>query len=189
MKNVRIFGIVAAPLLLLIALTLTLRLFSDPSEAAVRPGKETPAPDNGYIPTPSRPADEATQKELVRVTSGQLQAIRKADWEGALKFSAPTFREATPPERFKQMIQANYGELTRSIRESCDAGLVTNNSAQIRVQLTLPDADRYAVIYALQRVDGNWRIIGCEPPTPILETPRATKSALPDGVGKLRSAK
>jgi hypothetical protein len=162
MPKTRTLLVAAAPVLLLIILSLTSRLLPlAPSE------NEDGGPDRrserpGPRPTPW-PVDAKTQKAIETAVSGQLTAIRKRDFKAALTFSSPDFRQMWTPEQFGSMIADGYADMLASTDWKFSKALNFGYEVHIPVELNGPNGRKYSHVYMLTSLGGKWYVVSCAP--------------------------
>jgi hypothetical protein len=134
-----------------------------------------PAGSRPKRPRPSpKPADDVAQKAIEASVRGQLGAITRGDYRGALDFALPAFRDATNPGRFAEMVGRGYPVMTE-VRSTdfARATLFGGESAVVNVTVSgeTQGAVRYA--YRLFRVrtggerDGRWYVAEVAPVGPM----------------------
>ncbi|HVK02607.1 MAG TPA: DUF4864 domain-containing protein, partial [Armatimonadaceae bacterium] len=103
---------------------------------------------------------------LEKVVAGQIDCFGRDDYEGALAFAEPRFRESWSPENFRAMVAGAYQPLTLRYRATFGRGRVTDSSATLPVTLLSGDGEKVLYAYSLARVDGKWYVAGVAPTGP-----------------------
>jgi hypothetical protein len=106
--------------------------------------------------------DDATRAAIQGVISHQLDAFSQNDPKSAESFAAPAIQSRFPePAAFFEMVKRNYGALVKP--KSTQFGEMTSSPHGPLQKMTIVAADGsvWTAVYALQQVDGHWRISGC----------------------------
>ena len=107
------------------------------------------------------PADEAAIHSTI---SGQLDAFRRDDADGAFAFAAPAIQGMFgTASNFLAMVQQGYRPVYRP--RSTDFTTLTDENGEIvqLVELIGPDGLAYTARYTMEHeADGSWRISGCQ---------------------------
>ncbi len=107
------------------------------------------------------PADEAAIHATI---TGQLDAFRRDDADGAFAFAAPSIQGMFhTPANFLAMVQQGYRPVYRP--RSADFTTLTDENGEIvqLVELIGPDGLSYTARYTMEHeADGSWRISGCQ---------------------------
>jgi hypothetical protein len=156
----------AMPLLLLIILTLLFRFLPAILGESTENAAAAPPPANPLPPQPRvvyKPVDDATQKAISSVVDGQLTAIQKRDFAGALKFSAPDFRASWSPERFGAMLADGYGLMLSTTGWTMERAKTSGMDAQINVRVRGQNGQEALHMFILSQHDDKWYVSGCTP--------------------------
>ena len=106
--------------------------------------------------------DAATRSAIQGVIAKQLDAFGHADAKGAEAFAAPSIRERFPePADFLAMVKENYRALINPRSTSFGEATPSPHGPLQKVTIVAADGTVWIAIYALEQVDGEWRINGC----------------------------
>lgn len=183
-------GVAVLPLGLLLALGLGVR-FLPAMMAAVpeqpddsRPPVVTPHPHPNVpkrpVPKPM-PVDAQVQKAVELLVAGQIDAIGRGDYDGALRLASRSFRESWTPDRFRDMIVGMYPPLIEVRQRSFDGAKQIGDMYILPVTVVNHAGERHRYLYQMAHdLDGNLRVTGC--------SPIPDSSEMPGGSGKQRDA-
>lgn len=121
------------------------------------------------------PADPATQQAIAVSITGQINAVRRGEYERALSFSTEPFRASMSPQRFREVIEKDFSALTGSTGQKIGPALIQASSAAVEVIVTGPrQNDRNKFGFTLVQEAGSWKILSCTP----LQFPRRSEGNL-----------
>ena len=105
--------------------------------------------------------DAGTKAALQGVVTKQLDAFRRGDAAAAEAFAAPGIRNQFPdPAKFFDMVKSQYGALIKP-KSTTFAGVEASPHGPVqKVTVVASDGTVWAAMYAFEKVDGEWRIIG-----------------------------
>ena len=97
------------------------------------------------------------------VIDDQLEAFQRDDWAGAFAFASPSIRSMfQTPENFGRMVRGGYAMVWRpSAVEYGPLEQTPRGPVQI-VYFTDAAGERWVAAYAMEQVDGAWRIDGVQ---------------------------
>ena len=106
--------------------------------------------------------DAATRTAIQGVITRQLDAFGHADARGAEAFAAPAIQDRFPePSDFFAMVKENYAALINPKSASFDETTPSPHGPLQKVTIVAADGTVWTAIYALEQVDGEWRIDAC----------------------------
>ncbi len=111
----------------------------------------------------SAEAAEPEASEITRTIARQIEAFRRNDAAAAFAIAAPAIQKRfVDPATFMAMVAQGYPQVfrPRSIRFAEQA--VRGDDAVQKVIVVGPDGVVVAALYQLVRIDGTWRINGCQ---------------------------
>ena len=108
------------------------------------------------------PYDAATRSAIQGVIAKQLDAFGHADAKGAEAFAAPSIQDRFPePAEFYAMVKENYGALINPKSTSFGETTPSPHGPLQKVTVVAADGTVWTAIYALEQVNGEWRIDAC----------------------------
>jgi hypothetical protein len=123
-----------------------------------------PAP-KASAPRTVRPPTEKERKDATVAIEGQLKAFKANDWEAAARYQHSDLRKAFPDlQTFRAAIRqgypqfANYKSVTFGESRCSQSG----DRFEIRVLVTGVDGVSVKATYALQREEGEYRVVGVD---------------------------
>ena len=160
MHSKRAALVATLPVFLLLLVTLAVRFL--PSLATTPDTPPPPASDTAPPQAPSLPADAATQTATEKVASAQLAAFQKGDYKAALAHASRGFQASgITPERFKSIIEAQYGPLTRGRPEFGPAWVSPNGMVSLPFNIKREQGGPFTFEYLLGKERGAWVIFSC----------------------------
>ena len=106
--------------------------------------------------------DATTQGELQGIITKQLSALGRDDAKEAESFASPQLRERYPdPLGFLAMVKENYAPLLKPRSTHFDEISDSPHGPVQKMTLVADDGTVWTVVYAFERVGGEWRISGC----------------------------
>ena len=106
--------------------------------------------------------DAATRTAIQGVISRQLDAFGHDDATGAEAFAAPAIQDRFPrPADFFAMVRENYGALIKPKSTSFGETTPSPHGPLQKVTIVAADGTVWTAIYALEQVNGEWRIDAC----------------------------
>lgn len=106
--------------------------------------------------------DAATQKQLEAAVGGQLAALRRQDWAGALKFADASLQKDWTERAFQDIIQkTGFSIMPESSRQECRKALQANQLTTMLVTVRRLNGDGAGFVYRLVREGNQWRIASC----------------------------
>jgi len=119
-------------------------------------------------PGPAARADEPeafdaqTRGALRDVITKQLAAFDHGDGTEAEKFASPALREKFPdPAGFLDMVKENYAPLVKPRSTHFEETSDSPHGPLQKMTVVASDGTVWTVVYAFERVGGEWRISGC----------------------------
>jgi len=115
-------------------------------------------------PTPGESSLPAKEwKEIRKVISDQLQALKAGDGAKAMTFAVPGIQaQFGTPENFLRMVRTGYAPLLNARYTLFLEGAVVEGVTVQPLRLVLPDNTVLVALYQMQRqANGRWRIAGC----------------------------
>ncbi|MGE5616093.1 MAG: DUF4864 domain-containing protein [Bacillota bacterium] len=110
------------------------------------------------VPLAARDADE-----VKAVVEAQLDAFRHDDAARAFAYAAPDIQKTFgTPERFIEMVKSAYAVVYRPHNVSFEAPAAIDGEVFQPVRMTDAEGHAWIAIYPMTRVDGRWRINGCQ---------------------------
>ena len=110
------------------------------------------------------PVSAGDQAAIRSVITGQIDAFRRDDADGAFRLAAPSIQGMFgTPGTFIEMVRRGYAAVYRP--RSFDFAALTQEAGMISqfVELVGPDGVAYTARYMMEEEpDGSWRISGCE---------------------------
>ena len=105
--------------------------------------------------------DAGTKAALQGVVTKQLEALGRDDAAAAEAFAAPEIRSKFPdPASFLAMVKSSYGALIKP-KTTTFAGVESSPHGPLqKVTVVAADGTVWMAIYAFEKVDDQWRIIG-----------------------------
>ena len=105
--------------------------------------------------------DAVTKAALQAVVTKQLEALGRDDGAAAEAFAAPAIRSKFPdPASFLAMVKSSYGALIKP-KTTNFAGVESSPHGPLqKVTVVAADGTVWTAIYAFEKVEGEWRIIG-----------------------------
>lgn len=137
------------------------------ADATPEPGPEA-APDAPVAPLQPdapdvAPCEPDQQEEMTASVEGQLDALSRDDFDGAMEFSSEGYRAATPPETFEQMITEGFPELRRSERADVAGCLTDGRVATLQVRIADEIGVEVGIVYLMELGNDGWGIAGAVP--------------------------
>ena len=106
--------------------------------------------------------DAATRTAIQSVIAKQLDAFGHADAKGAEAFAAPAIQDRFPePSEFFAMVRENYAALINPKSTSFGETTPSPHGPLQKVTIVAADGTVWTAIYALEQVNGEWRIDAC----------------------------
>ncbi len=106
--------------------------------------------------------DAATRTAIQGVIAKQLDAFGHADAKGAEAFAAPAIQDRFPePSEFFAMVKENYAALINPKSTSFGETTPSPHGPLQKVTIVAADGTVWTAIYALEQVNGEWRIDAC----------------------------
>jgi hypothetical protein len=106
--------------------------------------------------------DVQTRGALRDVITKQLAAFGRDDGTEAEKFASPALREKFPdPAGFLDMVKENYAPLVKPRSTHFEETSDSPHGPLQKMTVVASDGTVWTVVYAFERVDGEWRISGC----------------------------
>lgn len=110
----------------------------------------------------TQPYDAATRAALQAVIAQQIDAFNRGDAKAAESFAAPALRSKYPDaDRFFAMVKTSYAALIHPRSTSFGETADSPHGPLQNVVVVAADGTVWKAIYAFQKVEGGWRIIGC----------------------------
>ena len=182
-RNVLLYAL--APLVLLALLTAGVRLVGDTARkkeaeaeavtrqqwsAAREQGKNVRKKNQLMIPKSAITlADAKTQSALAAVVRGQLEAIKKQNYQKALTYATPALQSSMRPDAFADMLQHGYSPLLsiKSIligHAQLNSRLISGGNAfqqaYVPVEIHTTSGGVVTYAYLLQGTSGSWQVLG-----------------------------
>lgn len=110
-------------------------------------------------------AESADQSAFQAVISGQLEAFKKDDGQGAYSFAAPIVKGIFPDaEIFMTMVKRGYEPIYKNSKYVFgDLTTDSHGRPAQHVIITATNGKRYEAVYAMQQQpDGSWKIAGVQ---------------------------
>jgi hypothetical protein len=122
---------------------------------------------SGLALAPSVRADDvgsADRSAIQSLITGQIQAFRADDSQGAWAYASPTIQGLfQTPDNFMAMVRNGYQPVYRPRSVTFGELMATPSGPVQKVYLTGPDGKGYVAVYDMQRqADGTWKINGCQ---------------------------
>ena len=106
--------------------------------------------------------DAATRSAIQGVITKQLDAFGHADAKGAEAFAAPSIQDRFPePADFLAMVRQSYAALISPKSTSFGETTSSPHGPLQKVTIVAADGTVWTAIYALEQVNGEWRIDAC----------------------------
>jgi len=156
------FYVALAPIILLIVMIVGMRLlrYAVDSDPAM-----THTADAAMQPTgpPLTPVDPTPLASIESVVMNQSIAIRRHDFEDALRYSVPEFRQNVTPKQFAGIIGSNYKAFTdfKSIKFTHAVG--NSQRAVIGATFTSTSGTEADYTVGFTHTDGGWLVRSCMP--------------------------
>ena len=113
---------------------------------------------------PDGPADGALRRALETTVNGQIAALKKQDYEAALRFATASFRQNYTPAQFGEMVARGFPEITASQSTTFrDIRRLAPEVAEIVVVATSKNGTAADYLYTLVREGGRWRVMSVLP--------------------------
>lgn len=112
---------------------------------------------------PAQPLDGDAVGAMRRVIEAQLEAFSRDDSEGAFSLASPGIRERfVTAETFVRMVREQYAVVYRPASRTFLKPVVEDGTVIFPVQLSDSAGEVWVALYTMQRVDGEWRVAGCQ---------------------------
>ncbi len=112
----------------------------------------------GQVPLAPRDAGEVRA-----VIEAQLDAFRHDDAARAFSYAAPEIQQAFgTPDKFMEMVKTAYAVVYRAHNVSFEAPASVDGEVFQPVRMTDGEGRAWIAIYPMTRVEGRWRINGCQ---------------------------
>jgi Domain of unknown function (DUF4864) len=102
-------------------------------------------------------------RAMRRVIDAQLEAFSRDDHESAFSLASPGIRERFgSAETFVRMVREQYAVVYRPASRTFLKPVVEDGTVIFPVQLSDSAGAVWVALYTMQRVDGEWRVAGCQ---------------------------
>lgn len=108
-------------------------------------------------------AQSVDQSAIREVISMQIDAFRRDDGNGAFAFASPNIQTMIgDPDAFMRMVRTGYPMVYRPARFSFSRLVMREGKWFQLVDFTGSDGSTALAAYEMVRIDGAWRINGCQ---------------------------
>lgn len=112
-------------------------------------------------PALSQDAEEVDSSVWQDVISGQIEAFRAGDAEGALVFAGQAFKDTydDPVNFIRYIIEGGYGAIVASTAHRFDDYQVVSDGLVLQtLTITGPDGSPYQALYQMGEEEDGWRV-------------------------------